>query len=276
MAGVVLLARAWKANHMASKVPKGLGSVAISAGYNIGIKRGYCSCTAIRTTSKTISVPGAKTRSVPVATDTTVPVATDPTMRNSRLKSQKGILPTTPSVRLRWVWHQYPSAGLPVMYALVVAHLCSCVEIGDSRCIPFLNDGRLSWGSFLALKPLVSHLRYASQVTPIRSQHLCPRNYRPHQGYSRQYNYIEVTYLSYHPVRKYNEHLGFDIIKHQLHFRTEWMVKALRAHGFVPSRGFPQACTRTALSRSFRHRLGPVLAAPTKCASEPVACLAWS
>ena len=53
---------------MASKVPKGL---AITLGYNVGIKLGYCSCNAIRTTAKTISVPGAKTRSVPVAADTT-------------------------------------------------------------------------------------------------------------------------------------------------------------------------------------------------------------
>ena len=36
-----------------------------------------------RTTSKTISIPGAKTRSVPVAADTTT--------RNSRLKSQKEV-----------------------------------------------------------------------------------------------------------------------------------------------------------------------------------------
>ena len=35
------------------------------------------------------------------------------------------------------------------------------------------------------------------------------------------------------------------------------MVKVSRAHGFVPSRGLPQACTRTTLSRPFRHRFGP-------------------
>ena len=28
--------------------------------------------------------------------------------------------------------------------------------------------------------------------------------------------------------------------KHQLHFRTELTIKASRAHGFVPSRGWPQ------------------------------------
>ena len=55
-------------------------------------------------------------------------------------------IPPVRSVRLRWVWYRYPSAGLPMMHVL---------------------------------KPLVSHLRYASQVIPIRSQYLCPGNYRP-------------------------------------------------------------------------------------------------
>ena len=40
-----------------------------------------------------------------------------------------------------------------------------------------------------------------------------------------------------------------------------------RARGFVPLRGFPLACTRTALSWSFGHRFGPVQASPTMCAS---------
>ena len=57
--------------------------------------------------------------------------------------------------------------------------------------------------------------------------------------------------------------------------RQEWVGKAWRAHGFVPSRGFPQAWTRTPLSRPFRHRFDPVQAS-ILCASEPVAFLAWS
>ena len=72
---------------MASKVPKGL---AITLGYNVGIKLGYCSFTAIQTTPQTISAPVAKPRSVPVAADTTT--------RNSRLKSQKGFPLGTPKV----------------------------------------------------------------------------------------------------------------------------------------------------------------------------------
>ena len=39
-------------------------------------------------------------------------------------------------------------------------------------------------------------------------------------------------------------------------------MKAKRAHGFVPLRRFPQACTCTALSRPFRHRFGPVQLPP--------------
>ena len=73
------------------------------------------------------------------------------------------------------------------MHVLVVTHLHSCVEIGDSSFIPFLHDGRLTRGSCL----LVSHLRYASHVIPMQSQYLlCQANYRPYQGYSRQYHYI--------------------------------------------------------------------------------------
>ena len=41
-----------------------------------------------------------------------------------------------------------------------------------------LHDGRLGKGSSLAVKPLVSHVRYASQVIPTRSSYLCPGNYR--------------------------------------------------------------------------------------------------
>ena len=81
------------------------------------------------------------------------------------------------------------------MHVLVVTHFHSRVEIGDSSFIPFLHDGRLSRGSCLALKPLVSHLRYASQAIPIRSQYLCP-DFRPHQGYSRQYHYTDLSELS--------------------------------------------------------------------------------
>ena len=61
-----------------------------------------------------------------------------------------------------------------------------------------LHDGRLSRGSCLALKPLVSHLRYTSQVIPIRSQYLCQGNYRPNEGYSRQYNYTNSSRRQQH------------------------------------------------------------------------------
>ena len=56
---------------MASKLPNGLGSVAITPGYSVGIKLEYCSLTAIRTTSNNISATGAKRRAVRVAADTT-------------------------------------------------------------------------------------------------------------------------------------------------------------------------------------------------------------
>ena len=67
MAGVLLFARVSISNYMASKVPSVLDTVAETVGYRVGIKLGYCALTAIRTTPKTISSPGAKTRSVPFA-----------------------------------------------------------------------------------------------------------------------------------------------------------------------------------------------------------------
>ena len=53
MAGVLLFARVSKASHMASKVPNGIDTVAKPPGYNVGIKPGYYSLTAGRTTSIT-------------------------------------------------------------------------------------------------------------------------------------------------------------------------------------------------------------------------------
>ena len=66
------------------------------------------------------------------------------------------------------MWYRYPSIGLPVMYVLVVTHLFSCVEMEVAASFLSLHAGRLHRGSCLALKPLVSHLRHASQVIPIR------------------------------------------------------------------------------------------------------------
>ena len=77
----------------------------------------------------------------------------------------------------------------------------------------------------------------------------------------RGLRYMQLS--SHHSVRKYNDYWGiYMIIKHQLHFRTGWVGKAWRAHGFVPSRGSPPARTPTPLSRPFRHRFGPVQAFP--------------
>ena len=59
---------------------------------------------------------------------------------------------------------------------------------GDSSFIPFFARCDWTQASCLALKPLVSPLRYGSQVISIRSPYLCPGNY-PFAGYSRQYRY---------------------------------------------------------------------------------------
>ena len=88
--------------------------------------------------------------------------------RDEKIKQTQGLIICEVTLGL----HRYSSVGLPVMHALVATHLYICVEIGDSSFIPFLHDGRLSGGSCFALKPLVSHLAYASEVIPIRSQYL--------------------------------------------------------------------------------------------------------
>ena len=91
---------------------------------------------------------------------------------------------------------------------------------------------------------------------------------------------VEVTYQyqvslsSYHPVGKFNEYLEIDIIKYQLRFKRvngEYFTSArlcsvkrlpsgLHAHGALVTTWAPI-------------RSGPSFS-PTKCASEPVACLA--
>ena len=79
-----------------------------------------------------------------------------------------------------------------------------------------------------------------------------------------------------HCVRKYNIRFNIHVHGKKTFIFPDRLsvVKASRAHGFVPSRGFPQTCTRTTLSRPFRHRFGPVQASSTICSSEPVICLA--
>ena len=86
--GVLLFAKSPKAFHILSKEAYGFGSVAIEQGCKAGINDGNCSFTAILTTSKTTSTPGARVRSLPVTADTST--------RNSRLKSQIGVPVHTP------------------------------------------------------------------------------------------------------------------------------------------------------------------------------------
>ena len=77
MAGVLLFDKSPNAFHISSKEAYGFGPVAIEPGYKAGINDGNCSFTAILTTSKTMSTPGARVRSLPVTADTST--------RNSRL-----------------------------------------------------------------------------------------------------------------------------------------------------------------------------------------------
>ena len=86
MAGVLLLDKSPNAFHILSNEAYGFDPVAIDPGYNVGIKDGNCSFTAILTTSKTTSTPGARVRSLPVTADTST--------RNYRLNRKK-VFPCT-------------------------------------------------------------------------------------------------------------------------------------------------------------------------------------
>ena len=97
------------------------------------------------------------------------------------------------------------------------------------------------------------------------------------------WSYLELS--SYHSVPKINEYLGVDIvIKHQINFQTEWMVKAWR----ISRRGGSLRPARARRSHddvgidSVWSKLPPlyiilyIYIYPGVYASEPVACLAWS
>ena len=81
MAGVLLLDKSLNAFLISSKEAYGFGPVAVEPGHNVGFNDGNCSFTAILTTCKPTSTPGARVPSLPVTADTST--------RNSRLKSQK-------------------------------------------------------------------------------------------------------------------------------------------------------------------------------------------
>ena len=99
------------------------------------------------------------------------------------------------SVRLRWVWHRYPSVGLPIMHVLVVTQLYSwCVEIRDSSFIPFLHKWTTEPRPETPVFP--SKIRLPSKI-PIRSHYLYPGNYRLYQSYSRQYHHTSPSPLRY-------------------------------------------------------------------------------
>ena len=78
MAGVLSFDKSPNAFHISSNEAYGFGPVAIEHGYKVGTNDGNCSFTAILTTSKTTSIPGARVRSLPVTADTST--------RTSRLK----------------------------------------------------------------------------------------------------------------------------------------------------------------------------------------------
>ena len=66
-----------------------------------------------------------------------------------------------------------------MMHVLVVTHLFGCVEIETIAVFLSCTKETEPGAHCLALKPLVSRLRYASQVIQYDPNYLCPGKYRP-------------------------------------------------------------------------------------------------
>ena len=60
--------------------------------------------------------------------------------------------------------------GLPMMHVVVVTHLLGCIEIDTIDLFLSWHEETEPGARCLALKPLVSQLRYASQIIQMRSQ----------------------------------------------------------------------------------------------------------
>ena len=87
----------------------------------------------------------------------------------------------------------------------------------------FQRDARLKRGSFPHPKPLVSRLRYASQVIPIRSPYLNPRDYRPFKVI--QSNTIRLAHSDKPCImQKYGKLM--EVRFHELEHESEmWLLK---------------------------------------------------
>ena len=106
-----------------------------------------------------------------------------------------------------------------------------CFEIEDSSFIPLQHDGKMSLGSCLALKPLVSRLRYASQVIRIRSQYLCPGNYRSFRVI--QGDTITLAHSDEPYMHKYNKFGETPIPRTREH---ESKMRVLKTHSHTSER----------------------------------------
>ena len=82
-----------------------------------------------------------------------------------------------------------------MMHVLVATHLFGCVDIVALflSCTKETEPG----ARCLVLKPLVSHLRYASQAIQYDPKYMCPGNYRPFED--SQGNTVTIALML--PVR---------------------------------------------------------------------------
>ena len=94
----------------------------------------------------------------------------------------------------------------------------------------FWHNGRLNLGSCFALKPLVSRLRYPSQVIQTRFQYVCPGNYRHFKVI--QGNTITLAHFNEPYMQKYGQIM--EVRFHELEHEAK--MRLLKTHSHTSER----------------------------------------
>ena len=93
-----------------------------------------------------------------------------------------------------------------MMHVLVVTHSFGCVEIEIMALLLSCTKETEPGARCLAPKPLVSRLRYASQVIQYDPKYLCPGNYRPFKD--SQGNTVTLAYSDEPYMQKFGKIRG--------------------------------------------------------------------
>ena len=93
-----------------------------------------------------------------------------------------------------------------MIHVLVVTRLFGCVEIEIIALFLSCTKETEPGARCLVLKPLVSRLRYASQVIQYDPKYLCPGNYRPFKD--SQGNTVTLAHSDEPYMQKYGNFCG--------------------------------------------------------------------